>query len=541
MRDNGPVTQREFDYDRSQMLVSMTDLKGRITYANDAFVAVSGFTREELLGKAHNVVRHPDMPPEAFADLWRTLQEGRPWTALVKNRRKDGDHYWVRANVTPVREGGAVIGYLSVRIKPTREEVEAAEALYRDMREGRLRGARLRGGRLVPAGWRAVGWRLRAMTVSARIAAALAACALAPGLAWAAGAPAWLEALLALTTAGLAWWWLHAQVARPLAGILPMVERLASGDLRVRLTPGRVDGGRVDQFADIYRAITQMAVNIGATVQDVVRQTQDTHVAVSQIAAGNQDLSARTEAAAASLQQTAASMEQISTTTRNTAESAQRAAQRSAEAERAARDTDAAVASIVETMREIAEASRRIQAIVGTIDGIAFQTNILALNAAVEAARAGESGRGFAVVAAEVRQLANRAGSAARDIQSLIADSGQRVDRGAKAVGDARQRVEALARQLSDAVATIAQIKDMAQQQAAGVRQVNEAVSQLDRNTQQNAAMVEQVAAAANSLRSQAQKMVAAVSVFRVEGSVAANEAFARPAPKSNAARGNTA
>jgi aerotaxis receptor len=434
-----------------------------------------------------------------------------------------------------VREGEAVIGYVSVRVKPAREEIAAAEELYRRMREGTLRGARLQRGCVVPTGLRGLWHRVRAMRVSTRLTVALAACALAPGVVWLLGAPAWVEALAALTVASVGWWWLHLQVARPLSGILPMVERLASGDLRVRLAPGRVDGGRVDEFADIYRAITQMAVNVGATVQDVVRQVQDAHVAVAQIAAGNQDLSARTESTAASLQQTAASMEQIATTTRNTADAAQRAAQQSSAADAAARDTGASVGEAAQTMQEIAEASRRIKEIVGTIDGIAFQTNILALNAAVEAARAGESGRGFAVVAGEVRQLANRAGAAARDIQALIQDSAQRVERGARAVDSARQRMDALLGQLHQASVAMGEIRAIAEQQAAGIGQVNEAVTALDKNTQQNAAMVEQVAAAAGSLRELAGKLVAAVAVFRVDGGVAANEAFARPAPKAAA------
>ena len=157
MRNNLPVTQHEYDYPASQMLVSATDLKGRIQYCNPAFVAVSGYTREELIGQPHNIIRHPDMPADAFSDMWNTIREGRPWTALVKNRRKNGDHYWVRANVTPVSELGSVVGYLSVRVKPSREEVRAAEALYEKMREGMLRGARLRRGAIVRTGLAEIG------------------------------------------------------------------------------------------------------------------------------------------------------------------------------------------------------------------------------------------------------------------------------------------------------------------------------------------------------------------------------------------------
>ena len=134
MRNNGPVTQREYQLPSGTTLVSTTDLQSHITYCNPAFVETSGFSRDELIGQPHNLVRHPDMPAEAYRDMWDTLKAGQPWTALVKNRRKNGDHYWVRANVTPVLEGGRVTGYMSVRTAPARAEIQAAEALYATMR-----------------------------------------------------------------------------------------------------------------------------------------------------------------------------------------------------------------------------------------------------------------------------------------------------------------------------------------------------------------------------------------------------------------------
>lgn len=149
MRNNQPVTQREFDYPDDATLMSVTDSQSHISYANAAFIAVSGFDRDEIIGQPHNVVRHPDMPPEAFADMWTTLTGGESWSALVKNRRKNGDHCWVRANATPVRRNGRLVGYMSVRTKPKRAEVEGAEALYRDVREGKARGRAFHKGLLV--------------------------------------------------------------------------------------------------------------------------------------------------------------------------------------------------------------------------------------------------------------------------------------------------------------------------------------------------------------------------------------------------------
>jgi aerotaxis receptor len=152
MRNNQPVTQNEYDYPSSRMLVSATDLKGKIQYCNPAFIAVSGYSRDELIGQPHNLIRHPDMPAEAFADLWTTIRAAHPWSAYVKNRRKNGDYYWVLASVTPVVEKGVPVGYLSVRVKPGRDEVRQAEALYGQMRAGQARGVRLRHGVVVRTG-----------------------------------------------------------------------------------------------------------------------------------------------------------------------------------------------------------------------------------------------------------------------------------------------------------------------------------------------------------------------------------------------------
>ncbi len=166
MRDNGPVTNREVELEDGALLVSRTDPSGRITFVNDAFVAISGFARDELLGAPHNIVRHPDMPKAAFADLWNTVKAGRPWEGLVKNRARNGDHYWVRANVTPLAENGAVIGFVSVRSKPTRAEIADAESAYAALRAGRAGGVGLEDGALVPPGlWARVGGRWRSLTM----------------------------------------------------------------------------------------------------------------------------------------------------------------------------------------------------------------------------------------------------------------------------------------------------------------------------------------------------------------------------------------
>jgi methyl-accepting chemotaxis protein/aerotaxis receptor len=169
MRDNQPVTGREYELQDEHFLISRTDLKGRITYANPAFIEVSGYRHEELIGSPHNLVRHPDMPPEAFANLWETLAAGESWRGLVKNRRKNGDHYWVDASVTPIIEDGEVMGYASVRVKADREQIERAERAYASIREGKGRHFYLHRGRLRRRGVLGALRRLNLSTVRARI------------------------------------------------------------------------------------------------------------------------------------------------------------------------------------------------------------------------------------------------------------------------------------------------------------------------------------------------------------------------------------
>src|SRR5574343_331235 len=168
MRNNQPVTDTEVFLSPGALIVSTTDLKGRITFVNREFIAISGFKESELIGEPHNIVRHPDMPAEAFGDLWNTLKSGRPWTGLVKNRCKNGDYYWVEANATPLYKDGAVVGYMSVRTAPSRSQVEAASAAYRLFKEGRASGLKISDGKVVSSGLSLVRW-FKGLSIGQRI------------------------------------------------------------------------------------------------------------------------------------------------------------------------------------------------------------------------------------------------------------------------------------------------------------------------------------------------------------------------------------
>lgn len=516
MRNTGPVTQREYLLPEGTTLVSATDLKSRITYCNPAFAEVSGFARDELIGQPHNLIRHPDMPAEAFRDMWRTLESGEPWTGVVKNRRKNGDHYWVRANVTPVLEQGRVVGYMSVRTCPSRSEVQAAEALYGRMRQefadGRVK-TRLHRGELLQPGLAARLRRWFDIGHGTRLAAsAMVSCMTTAGTALllAGHLPSPWPLVGAALVGALGAGWLRHVALRPLHDAATVAKRMCAGDLTQQMP-----ASRFDEIGQLARSLSQLNVNLLAIVGEVRREVDGMTLASREIAAGNQDLGSRTETQSGNLQQTAASLEEITGNVRHTADTAQMATRLAQEAAEVAEQSGSAAQDVAARMAEIRSSSLRIGEIIGVIDGISFQTNLLALNAAVEAARAGEAGRGFAVVAAEVRALAQRTSSAAREIKGLIEDSSSKVEAGsalAESTGDCTRRtLDAVGR----VQALIGEISAAASAQSRGVGQINGAMSELDNLTQQNAAMVEQLAAAAASLNSQAESVAEAVRIFR--------------------------
>ncbi|XAH22915.1 methyl-accepting chemotaxis protein [Xylophilus sp. GW821-FHT01B05] len=514
MRINEPVTQREFEFPDNATLMSTTDTQSHITYANAAFVEVSGFSREEIQGQPHNLVRHPDMPQEAFADMWATLKGGEPWTALVKNRRKNGDHYWVRANATPVVRNGRQAGYMSVRTKASREEIAAAEALYASFRSGKAGSRQFRKGLIVRSGL--LGWTswLQTMPVRWRIRSALLA--MLPvllGGAWAlglGGAALGGFAGVAAAAALLATWWLEAQIARPLEEMRDQALRVASGE-----SQKAVHMDRVDEIGMTLRTISQLGLMFRWLIDDVSEQVLTVQAAVNEIAQGNDDISVRTEQAASSVQQTGSSMSQMTATVASNAEIATQANQLSSSASEAATKGGRAMSEVVATMTEITHSSKKIADIIGVIDGITFQTNILALNAAVEAARAGEQGRGFAVVAGEVRSLAQRSAEAAKEIKGLISASVDKVEWGSRLVDDAGKTMDEIVSRVKRVSDLIAEISSATIEQSDGITLVDRAVNDLDDITQKNAALVEQTAAASASLKQQATRLVEAVSVFR--------------------------
>ena len=527
MRTNLPITQREYAFPAGQALVSTTDLQGRILYCNPAFIEVSGYIREELLGQPHNMIRHPDMPEEAFRDMWQTIESGQPWSGLVKNRRKNGDHYWVMANVTPLLDGDRPVGYMSVRTLPDRQQVSEAETLYARMREAASRGGggpRLQAGRLAPQGVLARGldrlqgdghWRTQALCLLG-VAGGWGGAQLMslwPGQLAATAAAALLAAGVSVGVAAL----IRRQNQEPLKALLRFANRLAAGDLT-----GQLPTGQPGLSGRLARALNQLSVNLMAIVGDTRAGVERLRHTSHDLASGNRNLAERTESQASSLEQTSASMAEITETVRHSADTARDVADVARQAADVTARSTEAVKEVTVTVEAIADASRRIREITQVIDGIALQTNLLALNAAVEAARAGEQGRGFGVVAGEVRQLAQRTSVAAREIKDLIEDAGLKVEAGSEQTRRAcgtMEEAQAAVQRMSELVAGISA---GASEQLNGISQINEAVSHMDQLTQKNAALVDELSSASETVTGQAQVVTEAVAVFRLDAAAPA-------------------
>lgn len=528
VRNNLPAGGTEYVLQDGEKLISTSDIAGCIIYANRRFIEVSGYSEDELLGQPHNIIRHPDMPAAAFTDLWQTIKAGKPWSALVKNRRKNGDFYWVAANVVPIQEEGRIVGYMSVRTKPARAQVAEADELYGKIARGGSRAPRIRHGRVVPTGWRALPLALASVPLRHRLGLALGGqSALMLLLAWQLRGTAWCALALAGALAALAVLAeLLRSVVRPLAQATAAVHALAGGDLSHMPALGGPD-----EMGQLLTALRQLNVNLAAVVGDVRSNVRAMQRATHDIVAGNLDLSRRTESQAKSLQQTAASIVHIAAAAGRNTDSAVRADRMVGAASDVASRGGDAVAQVGATMQGISTSATRIVDIISLVDAIAFQTNILALNASVEAARASEHGKGFAVVAGEVRNLAQRSANAAREIKELIEDAVRKVEVGNQQVGSAGAKMQEVVAAVRGAAAIMQDITLASREQGQGIAAVNTAMAELDAIRRQNAALVQRSAGASNSLAQDAASLAQAVSVFKLPG--ARSSAARRTSPQT--------
>ncbi len=561
MRNNLPVTTIEYPITDATLIVSRTDTKGRLTSFNDEFVQAAGFTEAELMGQPHNIIRHPDMPPEAFENLWDTLKAGKPWAGAVKNRRKNGDFYWVLATASPIRENGQVTGYTSIRTKLPADQRHEAEQVYALLRANKAHGYRIDAGvirrRSLLDHLTIFTGTLKArlvtlVAVQAAIMLMISTYAAISGPAREFGVAGGISLVLLL--AGLA---SGAMLGgRAIRAIGVPLGRL--NDAMLSITQGKLDNRIVVERDDeigvalrnlqTVQAIVRFdreelkATEARAVVQrrsDMVRLADGFEAAVGEIIETVSSAATELEASADTLTSTANREQELTTMVAAASEEATTNVQSVASAteeltssvneigrqvQESARMANEAVDQARRTndrVGELSKAAARIGDVVELINSIAGQTNLLALNATIEAARAGEAGRGFAVVASEVKALAEQTAKATGEIGQQIGGIQAATHESVNAIREISGTIERLS-EISSTIAAAVEEQSAAtqeisrnvQQAAQGTEQVSSHITDVQHGAGETGAASAQVLSAAKSLSGDSNRLKLEVGKF---------------------------